>query len=64
MRFSLSSHRGPHVPIGHSAPRSLQTEIEQQLLRASNMKHEPRLLGDDDYRLKFLTGDDTGGKYL
>ncbi|XP_022094528.1 uncharacterized protein C1orf43 homolog isoform X2 [Acanthaster planci] len=62
MRFSLSSHRSPHVPIGHSAPRSLQVEIEQKLTHVSRMKYEPRLLGDDDYRLKFLSGENTTGE--
>ncbi|XP_038071884.1 protein C1orf43-like isoform X2 [Patiria miniata] len=62
MRFSLTSHRSPHVPIGHSAPRSLQTEIEQKLTHVSRMKYEPRLLGDDDHRLKFLNGENSSGE--
>ena len=61
MRFALRSHRDPHVQIGHGAPRSLQTQIDRQLTNASSRKYEPRLLGDDDYRLKFLNRDTIAG---
>ncbi|XP_033633860.1 uncharacterized protein C1orf43 homolog isoform X1 [Asterias rubens] len=62
MRFALRSHRDPHVQIGHGAPRSLQTQIDRQLTNASSRKYEPRLLGDDDYRLKFLNRDTIAGE--
>ncbi|EFX67776.1 hypothetical protein DAPPUDRAFT_63713 [Daphnia pulex] len=46
MRFTLRSRRGPHVPIGHSAPRWLRKEIERRLDLVGRIKHEPKLVSE------------------
>ncbi|KAK4028831.1 protein C1orf43 homolog [Daphnia magna] len=46
MRFALRSRRGPHVPIGHSAPRWLRKEIERRLDLVGRIKHEPKLVSE------------------
>lgn len=28
MRFAMKSRRGPHVPVGHNAPKDLKEEID------------------------------------
>ncbi|KAM8734988.1 protein C1orf43 homolog isoform 1-T1 [Acanthopagrus schlegelii] len=52
MRFAMKSRRGPHVPIGHNAPKELRQEIEAKLCQVQKIHFEPRLLSSDDDRLK------------
>ncbi|KAK2910225.1 protein C1orf43 homolog [Channa argus] len=52
MRFAMKSRRGPHVPIGHNAPKELRQEIETKLSLVQKIHFEPRLLSPDDDRLK------------
>ncbi|XP_059195760.1 protein C1orf43 homolog [Centropristis striata] len=52
MRFAMKSRRGPHVPIGHNAPKELRQEIEAKLCQVQKITFEPRLLSPDDDRLK------------
>nr|KAF6396261.1 hypothetical protein HJG63_001783 [Rousettus aegyptiacus] len=51
MRFAMKSRRGPHVPVGHNAPKDLKEEIDIRLSRVQDIKYEPQLLADDDARL-------------
>ena len=51
MRFALRSRRGPHVPVGQSAKKSLKKEIERRLdCIQQNIYYEPQLIHDDDSR--------------
>lgn len=51
MRFALRSRRGPHVPIGHDAKKSLKKEIERRLdCIQQRIAYEPQLIHDDDSR--------------
>ncbi|XP_026225873.1 uncharacterized protein C1orf43 homolog [Anabas testudineus] len=52
MRFAMKSRRGPHVPLGHNAPKELRQEIEAKLSLVQKIHFEPRLLSPDDDRLK------------
>uniref|UniRef100_A0A4W6FU53 Chromosome 1 open reading frame 43 n=1 Tax=Lates calcarifer TaxID=8187 RepID=A0A4W6FU53_LATCA len=52
MRFAMKSRRGPHVPLGHNAPKELRQEIEAKLSQVQKIHFEPRLLSPDDDRLK------------
>lgn len=52
MRFAMKSRRGPHVPLGHNAPKELRLEIEAKLCQVQKIHFEPRLLSPDDDRLK------------
>ncbi|XP_060777469.1 protein C1orf43 homolog [Neoarius graeffei] len=52
MRFAMKSRRGPHAPVGHNAPKDLKEEIESRLSKVNNIRYEPRLLSQDDDRLK------------
>ncbi|KAK2844592.1 hypothetical protein Q5P01_011251 [Channa striata] len=52
MRFAMKSRRGPHVPLGHNAPKELRQEIEAKLGLVQKIHFEPRLLSPDDDRLK------------
>ncbi|XP_029958487.1 protein C1orf43 homolog [Salarias fasciatus] len=52
MRLAMKSRRGPHVPIGHNAPKELRQEIEAKLSEVQKIHFEPRLLSPDDNRLK------------
>ncbi|XP_044065271.1 protein C1orf43 homolog isoform X2 [Siniperca chuatsi] len=52
MRFAMKSRRGPHVPLGHNAPKELRQEIEAKLCLVQKIHFEPRLLSPDDDRLK------------
>ncbi|XP_054477364.1 protein C1orf43 homolog isoform X1 [Anoplopoma fimbria] len=52
MRFAVKSRRGPHVPLGHNAPKELRQEIEAKLCHVQKIHFEPRLLSPDDDRLK------------
>nr|XP_046255429.1 protein C1orf43 homolog isoform X2 [Scatophagus argus]XP_046255430.1 protein C1orf43 homolog isoform X2 [Scatophagus argus] len=51
MRFAMKSRRGPHVPLGHNAPKELRQEIEAKLCQVQKIHFEPRLLSPDDDRL-------------
>ncbi|XP_074509776.1 protein C1orf43 homolog [Sebastes fasciatus] len=52
MRFAMKSRRGPHVPLGHNAPKKLRQVIEAKLCQVQKIHFEPRLLSPDDDRLK------------
>ncbi|XP_077455752.1 protein C1orf43 homolog isoform X2 [Stigmatopora argus] len=52
MRLAMKSRRGPHVPIGHNAPKELRQEIEAKLCQVQKIHFEPRLLSPEDERLK------------
>lgn len=52
MRFAMKSRRGPHVPLGHNAPKELRQKIEAKLCQVQKIHFEPRLLSPDDDRLK------------
>ncbi|XP_058503327.1 protein C1orf43 homolog isoform X1 [Solea solea] len=52
MRFAVKSRRGPHVPLGHNAPKELRQQIEAKLCQVQKIHFEPRLLSPDDDRLK------------
>ncbi|XP_068620416.1 protein C1orf43 homolog [Battus philenor] len=43
-RFALRSRRGPHVPIGTDAKKSLKKEIERRIEAVPWIVYEPRLL--------------------
>lgn len=51
MRFALRSRRGPHVPVGHDAKKSIKKEIERRLdCIQQRIVYEPQLIHDDDSR--------------
>ncbi|KAI4880947.1 hypothetical protein NFI96_019598, partial [Prochilodus magdalenae] len=52
MRFAMKSRRGPHVPLGHNAPKGLREEIDSHLSKVNDIRYEPRLLSGEDVRLK------------
>ncbi|KAM9309198.1 protein C1orf43 homolog [Pholidichthys leucotaenia] len=52
MRLAMKSRRGPHVPIGHNAPKELKQEIEAKLSLVQKIHFEPRLLSLNDDRLQ------------
>lgn len=47
MRFAIRSRRGPHVPVGHDAKKSIKKEIERRLDCIQRITYEPQLLDDD-----------------
>ncbi|GAB0087903.1 protein C1orf43 homolog [Sergentomyia squamirostris] len=47
MRFTLRSRRGPHVPVGHDAKKSMKKEIERRIDAIEKISHEPQLIQDD-----------------
>uniref|UniRef100_A0A3B4ZAR6 Uncharacterized protein n=1 Tax=Stegastes partitus TaxID=144197 RepID=A0A3B4ZAR6_9TELE len=51
MRLAMKSRRGPHVPLGHNAPKELRQEIDAKLCLVQKIHFEPRLLSPDDDRL-------------
>ncbi|XP_023117622.1 protein C1orf43 homolog [Amphiprion ocellaris] len=51
MRLAMKSRRGPHVPLGHNAPKERRQEIEAKLCLVQKIHFEPRLLSPDDDRL-------------
>ncbi|XP_053560420.1 protein C1orf43 homolog [Bombina bombina] len=51
MRFAMKSRRGPHVPVGHNAPKELKEEIDIRLSKVQGIKFEPRLLAEEDARM-------------
>ncbi|XP_040045088.1 protein C1orf43 isoform X2 [Gasterosteus aculeatus] len=52
MRFAMRSRRGPHAPIGHNAPKGLREEIDSMLSKVHEIRFEPRLLSEEDDRLR------------
>ncbi|KZC06417.1 PREDICTED: uncharacterized protein C1orf43 homolog [Dufourea novaeangliae] len=46
MRFALRSRRGPHIPIGHDAKKSLKKEIERRIEVIPRIQYEPQLISD------------------
>ncbi|CAL8364904.1 unnamed protein product [Boreogadus saida] len=52
MRFAMRSRRGPHAPIGHNAPKGLREKIDSRLTKVQEIRFEPRLLSEEDDRLK------------
>ncbi|XP_028833373.1 protein C1orf43 homolog [Denticeps clupeoides] len=52
MRFAMKSRRGPHVPLGHNAPKDLREEIDTRLSKVNDIRYEPRLLAPEDDRLR------------
>ncbi|XP_038850975.1 protein C1orf43 homolog isoform X4 [Salvelinus namaycush] len=52
MRFAMKSRRGPHVPLGHNAPKDLRQEIDSRLSKVQEIRFEPRLLSEQDDRLQ------------
>ncbi|XP_069507846.1 protein C1orf43 homolog isoform X4 [Ambystoma mexicanum] len=54
MRFTMKSRRGPHIPVGHNAPKDMKEEIERRLSKVQEVKYEPQLLSEDDHRLQEL----------
>uniref|UniRef100_A0A3Q0RZU1 Chromosome 1 open reading frame 43 n=1 Tax=Amphilophus citrinellus TaxID=61819 RepID=A0A3Q0RZU1_AMPCI len=44
MRLAMKSRRGPHVSLGHNAPKELRQEIEAKLNLVQKIHFEPRLL--------------------
>lgn len=63
MRFAMKSRRGPHVPIGHNAPKDLREEIDRSLLKVQDLNYEPQLLEQDDPRALQLDDPQTQGRY-
>ncbi|KAG5270877.1 hypothetical protein AALO_G00173310 [Alosa alosa] len=53
MRFAMKSRRGPHVPLGHNAPKDLKEEIDSRLSKVNDIRYEPRLLAAEDDRLSY-----------
>ncbi|XP_015584927.1 uncharacterized protein C1orf43 homolog [Cephus cinctus] len=49
MRFALRSRRGPHVPIGHDAKKSLKRETERRIEVIPRIQYEPQLISDPRY---------------
>ncbi|GLH06163.1 hypothetical protein R5R35_010178 [Gryllus longicercus] len=50
MRFALRSRRGPHIPVGHDAKKSLKREIDRTIDVIPRIVYEPKLINDDDPR--------------
>ncbi|RZF44836.1 hypothetical protein LSTR_LSTR000788 [Laodelphax striatellus] len=48
MRFALRSRRGPHVPIGHGAKKSLKREIHRRIDVIPKIAYEPRMISETD----------------
>uniref|UniRef100_UPI00358EB797 protein C1orf43 homolog isoform X2 n=1 Tax=Myxine glutinosa TaxID=7769 RepID=UPI00358EB797 len=61
MRFAMRSRRGPHIPVGHNAPKELREEIDRRLSRVQELRWEPRLVSETDERLLKLN--DLGSAY-
>ncbi|KAG8431077.1 hypothetical protein GDO86_019457 [Hymenochirus boettgeri] len=51
MRFAMKSRRGPHVPVGHNAPKDLKDEIDIRLSKVQDITFEPQLLVNGDARM-------------
>ncbi|KAM9723615.1 protein C1orf43 homolog isoform 1-T1 [Menidia menidia] len=51
MRLAMKSRQGPHVPLGHNAPKELKQEIDAKLCQVQKIHFEPRLLSVPDDRL-------------
>uniref|UniRef100_A0A8C1DKF6 Uncharacterized protein n=2 Tax=Cyprinus carpio TaxID=7962 RepID=A0A8C1DKF6_CYPCA len=64
MRFAMKSRRGPHVPLGHNAPKELREEIDSRLSKVNDIRYEPHLLSKDDDRLKHQGQNDIPSREL
>lgn len=59
MRFAVRSRRGPHVPVGHDARKSLRKEIERRIDDIQkHIAYEPKMIHDDETRY-ILQSDET-----
>lgn len=58
MRFALRSRRGPHVPIGHGAKKSLKKEIHRRIDLVPKVVYEPQLNKDNDSKFILPPGSD------
>ncbi|CAH1392921.1 unnamed protein product [Nezara viridula] len=58
MRFALRSRRGPHVPIGHGAIKSLKKEIHRRIDLVPKIVYEPPLSNDNESRYILPPGSD------
>nr|CAH7734620.1 unnamed protein product [Callosobruchus chinensis]CAH7752882.1 unnamed protein product [Callosobruchus chinensis] len=63
MRFALRSRRGPHVPIGHDAPKALKREIERRLDLIQKIVCEPQLISKTDPRYIVCPGQQIPAHY-
>uniref|UniRef100_A0A8C5WF93 Chromosome 1 open reading frame 43 n=1 Tax=Leptobrachium leishanense TaxID=445787 RepID=A0A8C5WF93_9ANUR len=63
MRFAMKSRRGPHVPVGHNAPKDLKEEIDIRLSKVQDIRFEPRLLDEGDVRMLQLDRPEQEGCY-
>ncbi|XP_075464095.1 protein C1orf43 homolog isoform X2 [Ascaphus truei] len=63
MRFAMKSRRGPHVPVGHNAPKELKEEIDIRLSKVQDIRFEPRLLAEGDDRMLQLEKPGKEGSY-
>uniref|UniRef100_A0A8C6A825 Uncharacterized protein n=2 Tax=Marmota marmota marmota TaxID=9994 RepID=A0A8C6A825_MARMA len=52
IRFAMKSRRGPHVPVGHNAPKNLKEDTDILLSRIQDIMYEPHLPADDDAKLQ------------
>jgi len=46
-RFALRNRRGPHMSVGHGAPKALRREADRLLAYVSDIRHEPPLQGSN-----------------
>ncbi|CAL8290719.1 unnamed protein product [Merluccius merluccius] len=53
MRFAMKTRRGPHVPLGHNAPKDMRQKIDAKLNKVQKIQFEPRLISPDDERLQY-----------
>ncbi|GLV43442.1 uncharacterized protein CBL_03984 [Carabus blaptoides fortunei] len=63
MRFALRSRRGPHVPVGHDAKKSLKREIERRIDLIPRIIHDPQLLNSLDSRYILCPGQQVPAYY-
>ncbi|KAJ8977302.1 hypothetical protein NQ317_009320 [Molorchus minor] len=63
MRFALRSRRGPHVPIGHDAPKGLKRDIERRLDLIQKIVCEPQLISKTDPRYIVCPGQQIPAHY-
>ncbi|XP_018321529.1 uncharacterized protein C1orf43 homolog isoform X2 [Agrilus planipennis] len=63
MRFALRSRRGPHVPVGHAAKKSLKQEIERRIDIIPRIVCEPQLLHNIDSKYILCPGQQIPAHY-
>lgn len=64
MRFALRSRRGPHVPIGHGAKKSLKRELDRMIEVIPRVIHEPHLINNNDPRYILQPGTELPPHYF